>query len=79
MSRGGFGRLPRRCPEGVAADIIEDTIWTALESQDYPMGGPYVDREMGMIDASGSEIDMHSAAVQVVKALQKRGWLKLPS
>lgn len=66
-------------PEDIAANVIEDTIWETLEAQDSPMGGPYVDREMGLIDSSGSDVDMLSAAGQVVEALQKRGWLNLPT
>ncbi|AHK12116.1 hypothetical protein PBI_ALSFRO_65 [Mycobacterium phage Alsfro] len=40
---------------------IENTIWNALEQQD----GPYVDREMGMVDASGAGLDMTAVAAAV--------------
>ncbi|ATN88697.1 hypothetical protein SEA_DEMSCULPINBOYZ_102 [Mycobacterium phage Demsculpinboyz] len=40
---------------------IENTIWNALEQQD----GPWVDREMGMVDASGAGLDMTAVAAAV--------------
>lgn len=45
------------------------------------MGGPYVDRGMGMIDASGgAEVDMDAAAAAAVQALKAAGYavVKLP-
>lgn len=50
--------------------LITDAIWTALETQEHPMGGPYVDRDMGMIDASGSEVDMKRAVEHILAALK---------
>lgn len=44
---------------------IENTIWNTLAAQDHPMGGPFVDREMSMIDSSGSEVDMTAVAAAV--------------
>lgn len=60
--------------------VIEDAIWSTLEAQEYPMGGPYVDRDMSMIDSSGSEVDMAAAAKAVLGALRAAGFAvtKLP-
>lgn len=46
---------------------IENVIWNVLASQDSPMGGPFVDREMGTIDSSGSEVDMTAVAAAVAE------------
>jgi hypothetical protein len=50
-------------------DNIENTIWTALEHQaeNGPFGGPYIDREMDMVDASGAGLDMHAVAAAVAE------------
>lgn len=44
---------------------IEDVIWTALELQAEQGMGPYVDRDMGMVDASGAGLDMTAVAAAV--------------
>jgi hypothetical protein len=41
---------------------IEDVLWSALQAQDHI----YVDREMDMVDASGSGVDMAAVAAAVV-------------
>lgn len=44
---------------------IADTIWTELERQSADGQGPYVDREMDMVDASGAGLDMNAVAAAV--------------
>lgn len=45
---------------------IEDVIWSALEQQREELAmGPYVDREMGMVDSSGAGLDMTAVATAV--------------
>lgn len=44
---------------------IEDIIWTELERQSKMGMGPYVDRGMGMIDASGAGLNMTAVAEAV--------------
>lgn len=46
---------------------IENTIWNALDHQQESGGpfSPYVDREMGMVDASGAGLDMTAVAAAV--------------
>ncbi|QSM03918.1 hypothetical protein PROPHIGD91-2_65 [Mycobacterium phage prophiGD91-2] len=44
---------------------IENVIWSALELQAEQGMGPYVDRDMGMIDASGAGLDMTAVAAAV--------------
>jgi len=46
---------------------IENTIWNDLERQAEAGMGPYVDREMGMVDASGAGVDMTAVAASVAK------------
>ena len=60
--------------------IIEDAIWSALETQEEPMGGPWVDRDMRMIDSSGSEVDMTAAVTAALAALKDARYhvVKLP-
>ncbi|SHQ63009.1 Uncharacterised protein [Mycobacteroides abscessus subsp. bolletii] len=44
---------------------IEDVIWTALELQAEQGIGPYIDRDMDMVDASGAGLDMTAVAAAV--------------
>jgi hypothetical protein len=45
---------------------IENTIWVELERQQEDLAmGPYVDREMGMVDSSGAGLDMTAVAATV--------------
>jgi hypothetical protein len=48
---------------------IENVMWTELERQADEGMGPYVDREMGMVDASGAGLDMSAVAGATVDAL----------
>lgn len=48
---------------------IEDVIWTELERQAEEGMGPYVDREMDMVDASGAGLNMTAVAAAVVASL----------
>ena len=43
---------------------VADALWTALETQDI-----YVDRQMDMIDASGSGVNMHAVAAALIDQL----------
>lgn len=45
---------------------IENVIWAALEAQQEELAkGPYVDREMSMVDSSGAGLDMTAVAKAV--------------
>lgn len=44
---------------------IENIIWTELECQAEVGMGPYVDREMDMVDASGTGLNMTAVAAAV--------------
>lgn len=44
---------------------IENTIWAELERQSDGDMGPYVDRDMDMVDSSGAGLDMTAVAAAV--------------
>lgn len=46
---------------------IENTIWAELERQAQDSFGPYVDRAMDMVDASGAGVDMGAVAEAVAE------------
>lgn len=46
---------------------IENTIWTELEHQSEDSFGPYVDRGMDMVDASGAGLNMTAVAAAVAE------------
>jgi hypothetical protein len=51
---------------------VEDVIWTELERQGDEGMGPYVDREMDMVDASGAGLNMTAVAAAVVAFFESR-------
>lgn len=59
--------LPPPTPREELIANIEDTIWADLERQSEAGMGPYVDREMGMVDTSGAGLDMTAVAAAVAK------------
>ena len=47
---------------------IENVMWTELERQQEDLAmGPYVDRDMGMVDSSGAGFDMTAVAAAVAE------------
>ena len=64
-------KAPKPPPPPSARDLlvanIENTIWAALEAQAEVGMGPYVDREMDMVDASGAGLDMTAVAAAVAE------------
>lgn len=60
-----FARRESQARAALVAKVCE-ALWTDLERQaDEPMG-PYVDREMGMVDASGASLNMGTLAAAAV-------------
>lgn len=53
-----------------AINRLEDMLWTAFEAvAEEERFGPYVDREMDMIDASGGGVDMAAVAAHLYAAM----------
>lgn len=62
-------KAPQPPPPPTARDElvanIENVIWAELERQAEVGMGPYVDRDMDMVDASGAGLDMTAVAAAV--------------
>jgi hypothetical protein len=62
---------------------IENVIWAELETQAEEGMGPYVDREMDMVDASGAGVNMTAVAAAVaaifVDSIDDCSWCHSPS
>lgn len=48
---------------------LEEAIWDGLETEDHI----YVDREAGVIDTSGWQVDMGAVALAAIKSLEAKG------
>lgn len=64
-------KAPKPPPPPSARDqliaSIEDVIWTELERQAEAGMGPYIDRDMDMVDTSGAGLDMTAVAAVVAE------------